>query len=460
MTGVLLEFKEFVRLMHKEVHENIKYICDIMLYVIPLMTLLIMYYFLFLFLGEVLSMIEFNKFTIILMLATISSLIIGGGIQVVTSKMASDSQYLKVKDKILLKDGIKIGIFYVIFLSFLLAIIFFLNIRIVLPFTRVDVIYFYLILTLLSCSWILMTPFWVVKKFKYPAISLTIAYFLIFFLSLSLSISFAFGYDGAVVGYILGIGILLLLLFFFTIKLFGTSGWIENWEKLILSSPKLIKEQFWPVLFGTLYFLVIFLDKILIWLFEGVKVCQGTFAINSTYDTASFIGLLPVTLGVTIIIYFWRVTEPLLKNLYKGTLEEINRRAERIVMLYKKCLVGSILLPTFIFFLITLAIFEFPNKNVTMINVLIITCVGSIFFSGLAFNFAFLSIMREERISALSMLVVCGMEGIIIVFGLPYNILFAPIGFFIAMLTGFIISLLVVRSKLKNFTYNMFSSLL
>ena len=125
MTGVILEFKEFIGLMHKKVHKNIEYICDIMLYVIPLMILLIMYYFLFLFLGEVFSLIEFNKFTIIITLGTISSLIIVGGIQAIISKIASDSLYLKIKDNIILKNGIKIGILYVIFASFVLAISFF-----------------------------------------------------------------------------------------------------------------------------------------------------------------------------------------------------------------------------------------------------------------------------------------------------------------------------------------------
>ena len=92
----------------------------------------------------------------------------------------------------------------------------------------------------------------------------------------------------------------------------------------------------------------------------------------------------------------------------------------------------------------------------TMISMTALTIgLGVLFFEVILFNAYILPVFRRSRISAISVMIMCLVE-VIIVFIVPVNTWFASVGFLLGSFIGFLLSHFTTKRLLSEFDYNAF----
>jgi hypothetical protein len=210
------------------------------------------------------------------------------------------------------------------------------------------------------------------------------------------------------------------------------------------------------ILFNIFFVIAIFLDKIIVWIYQGVTSGQGLLA-TGAYTEGAFLGLIPM-FSVAVVAYFTKRTQSLTDERYNGTYSEIRKRVLNYKVIYWISIRALLLLALFIFALIvTIGLyFSFDQE---ILKILITTSIGSIFFSVIVFNSIVLPIFGKTSISTLAVLVVVLVE----IFSIPFiafDVWFASIGFLVGSFAGCLISVTSTLGLFSNFEYKMFRFLL
>ena len=394
---------------------------------------------------------KLNSLSAILMAAVVLSLLFTAGIQFVIYQIAGEASLSdnKMAARSSVRRAIVLGIVFSIAFSIAGSGIAYPYFKFVLNVSTLEFSYFVMLLGFYSIIWVLTSAFWASGQYKVPALIFSISYGLAFALSYLLY-RLSPGY--IICGFIAGIAVLLVLSSLTSWKAFGGRQDNRKLLKDILETPKLISKDHWGILFQTFFIIALFLDKIIIWVSQGMKEGSG-LQIIGPYTTAAFIGLVP-TVSVAALAYFAEKIKPLSKEMYKGTLSDIERRIEEYRRYYMRGLWTMLVSGLIILALsVGLSAYIINDTKVTMIALTIAT--GTLFFQVILYNSFVLPIFGKSHISTVSVAVVCMAEALTALF-VSNDIWFAALGFLAGSFVGFLISHLSTTRLLSEFHYNAF----
>jgi len=392
-----------------------------------------------------------NSLSAILMAAVILSLLFTAGIQFVIYQIAGEASLSedKMAARSSVRRAIVLGIVFSIAFSIAGSVLAYPYFKYVINISTLEFSYFVILLSFYSIIWVLTSAFWASGQYKSPA----------FIFSFSYSIAFALSYvlyllspEYIICGFIAGIAVLFALSGLTSWKAFRGQ---QNHQKLlkdILETPKLISKDHWGILFQTFFIIALFLDKIIIWVSQGMKQGSG-LQIIGPYTTAAFLGLVP-TVSVAALAYFAEKIKPLSKEMYKGTLYDIERRIEEYKSYYGRGLLTMLVSGLIILALsVGLSAYFIDDTKVTLIALTIAT--GTLFFEVILYNSFVLPIFGKSHISTVSVAVVCLGEALTALF-VSNDIWYAALGFLVGSFVGFLISHLSTTRLLSEFHYNAF----
>ena len=394
---------------------------------------------------------EHNKLQVIIMASIIVSLVSVAGIQFLINRVVGEASQSdeKVKQKAVASGFIRLAIVISAILSVAVSAILYKYFNQAIHLTVLEFVLFMILSLFYSIIWVLTAAFWAWGLYKYPAITYVFSYLAVFVFSY---LGYQFNPVGFLIGYTGGVALLVALLSFFSWKFFRgkeqTKGLLGNAVKL----PGLIAKDYWGILFQTFFILAIFLDKIIVWISEGIKVGTG-IQFTGVYTTGAFLGLIP-TFSLVALAYFTEKVKPLSKGMYSGTLQEIRNRIKEYKQIYTKGLVtmlsvGFGLLTT----VVVLGQLIIGNTEVTLIALTI--GVGALFFEVILFNAFILPVFHKSHISAIAMFIVCLTEISTLLF-VGNNVWFASLGFLVGSEAGLLLSHFTTRRMLSEFDYNAF----
>ena len=205
--------------------------------------------------------------------------------------------------------------------------------------------------------------------------------------------------------------------------------------------------------FHVLYVVAIFLDKITVWAWAGQQSNEG-LTISGSYTMGSFLGLVPIfALGVTA--HFEARATPLVRDLYRGRLSDIQRTAEEYKRLYRRDMWVMLFLGLAILGLTAVVATRFFPGDHEMIKVLLTTGVGCVFLSRIMFDYMVLSFFGQTLVSTMAMLVVCVAVLICIPF-VRFDVWYASAGFLVGTLVGSLFSQAATGYSLHSFEFHIF----
>ena len=394
---------------------------------------------------------KLNTIQVIIMASVILSLMLVAGIQFLTNTVIGqiNTSEDKTKQQSLSSGFTRLAILLSFIFSIIISGVVYPYFSSVLHFSTMDFSFFVILLVCYAFIWVITGAFWALGQHKYPAIIFVFSYIVIF----------AFGYIGYhlgavefMVGYTVGVVLLLALLSLFLLSAFrGQQKPKGLWESAH-TLPELISKNYWGMLFQTFLILAIFLDKIIVWISEGIKAGNG-LQIMSNYTTGSFLGLIP-SFSLVALAYFSEKVKRLSKNMWTGSLNDVRMRIQEYKRLYNMGLLtmlssGSVLLALVVGFSQIIS----GDNMITLIALTI--GLGVLFFEVILFNAFVLPVFRQSRISTVSMIIICLTETVIALL-VPKNIWFASVGFLTGSFMGFLLSHITTKRLLSEFDYNAF----
>ncbi len=393
--------------------------------------------------------VELNQLQVTIMSAVILSLLVTGGIQYTVFQQVSGETSTALNHRELKANwillGTILGLVFCLICSFLLFPVFIY----VFKLTLFEFLYFAVLLTLFSAVWVSTTALWASEHFKEPAIIFSISYWNIFF-SASLLNQADPGF--IIVGYTLGISILLALLTLATRTVFNEPCSLSVLSKIMRDIPALFVRNIWGIMFQIFFTLALFLDKIMVWISEGIKAGNG-LQILGPYTTGAFLGLIPM-FSLIVLSYFGEKVKRSAKDMYKGTLADFRWRIEVYRSTYwRSVLVMLIAGMTLTISVVSLCIFVINDKDITLVAAT--TSAGALFFNMIMFNSYVLPVFHKDWVSATSMITVCAGVAMM-VFLTPLNPWYSSLGFLLGSFAGFLLSQFFTVKLLREFDYRAY----
>ncbi|MDY6834666.1 MAG: exopolysaccharide Pel transporter PelG [Chloroflexota bacterium] len=422
-----------------------------LLFIVPPVVTTVFTYLLFLLMeGNISS--DMQRFAITIIMAVVVSLVGTAGVQIVVSKIVGDALFFK--DKSMIAKGIRTGLGYCLVFSIIASAGFYYYYIAILDFPIFFFSCFAALLVFFSVTWVCMAALSTAKKYMRIALITTSSYTLSFALALGLSYSSS---ELALLGYSVGILEWALLALFLTSGLCGGELLKGRWLSELAGLPAKMLNYRSMVLFHTLYIVAIFMDKVIIWVMRGTEEGIG-LSLDDPYTTAAFLGMIPL-FAVAGVAYFSLKVQPLVDNLYRGTLSEIQTRAEEYKRLFARSITRSMITGLIIgIVVVVLGHYVLDISGTQDISIVIATSFGSICFVGILLNSTVLSLFGRFSITAWSVAVACLVQVATITFMGTESWLVAW-GFLMGGCTGFIISFIAVNRLFREFDYNIFRSL-
>jgi uncharacterized membrane protein len=308
----------------------------------------------------------------------------------------------------------------------------------------------YVILAVLySVTWIQLAAVWATGHHGRPAILFVLSYGTVFMLSYSLS---SMGTEYIMWGYIVGMTILFVSFVFISYRLFGGAKNKGGWRDAFSIVWQIVSKNSWGMLFQTFFTLSLFLDKIIVWISEGIRMGVG-IQVASPYTTGSFLGFIP-TISLIAWAYYSERLKISSKGMYDGTFKDIRNKTKEYKRLYRNGISTMMVMGVLI---LVAMIAIVTNYSGDPIIVTIAATVGSgvLIFQAIISNSTVLAAFNKNYVSALSMLMVCAGEGISIFF-ISNNIWYASLGFLLGSVAGLLISHTVTVRLISRFEYNAF----
>jgi hypothetical protein len=202
--------------------------------------------------------------------------------------------------------------------------------------------------------------------------------------------------------------------------------------------------------------LAIFLDKIIVWVSQGLQSGQG-LVVTGIYTTGAFLGLVPM-FSIVAAAYFSSRTKQMVLDRYSGTLLEIQNRMSEYKRIYWLSLAAMLMIALLIT-LLTASISYYYLADVQMLQILLTVAAGSIFFTGIIFNSTVLVVFGKSKISTIAVLLVVVTELVSIPF-VQTNIWYAGLAFMVGSFVGFALSFIATMRMFSFSEFKMFRLLL
>ncbi len=392
---------------------------------------------------------QMNVFSITIISAVVLSLILMAGMQVLIYRIIDDREYFKDGAAV---RATRLGMVYSLFISLIISAILYPLFNGVLGFSLMEYLFFALLLLMYSAIWVFSSALWAAEQYAYPAIIFSISYLAILGLTIY---AYDAGHAYTIWGYSLGT-IILFSLLLVSARIFPKP--VTN-HKLTDELPKmfrLVSHSGTAILFSIFYVTAVFLDKIIVWVHQGLASGQGLL-ITGSYSIGSFLGLIPM-FSIAVMAYFTKRTKSLNDERYNGTFPEIQQRVLDYKAIYRSSIVALLIVALCLFALIaSLSYYYFSDKEI--LKVLVTTSIGSIFFSVIVFNSGVLPIFGKTSISTLAVFIVIIFEILAIPF-VALDVWYASLGFLVGSFAGFFISITSTMRLFHHFEYNMFRYLL
>jgi uncharacterized membrane protein len=386
---------------------------------------------------------QHNIFAITIIAAIILSLVGMAGMQVLIYRIVEDGAVSR---------SLIIGMTYSLILSVIISALtypFFINI---LHFSIIDFLYFSALLFLFSLTWILISVFWASEKYGHTAVIFILSYLVLFVLTYS---AYVINPVYAISGYTCGTAVLFLMFLLASIIIFRKTESPHKFPGEYSRLTNLISQSSAAIIFNIFYVLAIFLDKIIVWVSQGIITGQG-LVVTGPYTEGAFLGLIPM-FSIATMAYFARRTKPLVDDRYNGTFGDIQKRIEEYKHIYWSSF-SAMLLITLVLTYIVASLSLFLINDFQVLRILLTISVGSVFFVVIIFNSAVLVIFGKYSTSTYAMLAVIIFELAAIPF-VFVDVWYCALGFAIGSFTGFLISFLPTVHLFSNYEYNMFSML-
>jgi uncharacterized membrane protein len=389
---------------------------------------------------------QHNIFSITIIAAVILSLVGMAGMQLLIYRIVDDREYYLDGAAI---RGIRVGIICSVIFSIVmsgLSSFYFVG---VLNFSLTDFFYFSLLLFLYSATWVISSAFWASQQYKQPAVIFTFSYLLVFTLTHG---AYLESPDYAITGYIGGIVVLFILSWLVAKVVFPKPKVNHKLSNDLSKMPRLASQNIVAILFNILYVCAIFLDKIIVWVSQGL-ISGENLVVTGTYTQGAFLGFIPM-LSVAAIAYFASRTKSLVEDRYKGTFPEIQKRIKEYKHVYWTSLRGMLLTAVALFALGAIFSFRFI-ADAEVLRIMFTTSIGSLFFLVIIFNSTVLPIFGKSSISTLAVLAVIIGELLSIPF-VTSDIWYSSLGFLVGSFAGFLITFLFTIRLFSGFEYNIF----
>ncbi|MBE0480242.1 MAG: hypothetical protein IBX68_04620 [Dehalococcoidia bacterium] len=416
------------------------------LFVIPSMVITIVSIVLFAALNRFTDQ-ELNMFSVAVLLAVILSLVGTAGMQLLLYKLIDDRTLSREASAL---RGIRLGVIYSLLFSIAVSAALYPVFRDFLSFSPTYSIYFGVLLTLYSMTWIFTAAFWATERYTYPAVIFGLGYLWVFVLTFGVHQLSA---QATLGGYTLGVAVLLVFAFAGSRLAFGRTRARYTLGQDLDAAGRIIPRNLAAISFQVFYILAIFLDKIIIWALTGLNTFQGLVVLGP-YTTGAFLGLIPA-FSIAAVAYFDVKTRSIAERLYDGTLSDIRQRIRLYKLAYRKGLALLFLVGLLLFAVVaTTALIVFPGEQL-LLRVLITTSLGALFLVVIVYNANVLALFGRTGTSATSAFVVCA--GICL--AIPFVALdpwYASIGFLAGSFLGFLISRSATSRLLAQFEYRLF----
>jgi hypothetical protein len=393
---------------------------------------------------------QMNVFSITIISAVVLSSIGMAAVQLLIYRIIDNREYFKEGAP---ARAINVGLLCSFLFSIAVSAIAYPYFTRVLRFSITEYSYFPLLLLMYSAIWVYSSAFWAAQKHVYPALIFTLSYLSILGLTL-----YANRTDQAytLLAYSLGTALLFIVLLITSSILFRKPGTRPKFTDDLSRTSGLVSRSVAAILFSIFYVTAIFLDKIIVWVYQGQASGEGLL-VTGTYTMGAFLGLVPL-FNIGVLAYFTRRTLPISDQRYSGTLREI----QRTVIDYKGIYWTSIramLVAALGLFVLTVLWFLYFISDPEILKVLITTSAGSIFFSAIVLNSLVLPLFGKTGISTFAVFVVIIFEILSIRF-VPFDVWYASVGYLLGSFAGFLISMSSTMRLFYHFEHNMFRHLL
>ena len=387
---------------------------------------------------------QHNRFVVIIFLAIIPSLLGTAGFQVIIYRIIEEKH--EAQDKAV-DRALFIGIIFG--LSFSAAVS-----GLTLPFigllglTLTDFSYFVVLLMLFTMIWIFMAVFWATRQFYYPVVLIGFGF------SSILAITYGFHRIDPVYtiyGYTLGVILLFIMIAVALLKAFGRIR-VDKSSLPTTSLPSLVTHNISLIFFSILYLLATFLDKIIVWVYQGTQSGSGLL-IPGPYTIGAFLGLIPL-FSVVATLYFGQVSRQIVEKRYEGTLTEIKKRAAKYLKMYRHTL-GYMVAIWAVLFILTTGVVYFLLWDPLVFRTTITIAVGSLFLLLILHNSQLLVTFGEGRISAFAASFIIASELASILF-IHIDVWFAAAGFLTGAILGFLLSEVYTLILSSDFEFKIY----
>jgi hypothetical protein len=389
---------------------------------------------------------EFNAFSITILAAVLLSLLAAAPMQIQVNKI--------IEDRVHFNDGaaarsVRLGLVYCLISTLVVSALVYPYLVQTLGFTTQGFLYFFALNYFFSGTWIMTSAFFATDHYIYPSLIYTIAYLFVFFLTLG---AFALSHEYAILGYTGGIAILFLLLLLGSVKAFP---WPQTSTTIIGDISKLPRFDApirWATSFNILYVLTIFLDKLIVWVYQG-RIADVGLIVTGSYTSGSFLGLIPL-FSIGSIAYFNSMTKTLVDSRYEGTRKRLKAQAREYKRIYRRLFFVTLLIALGLL-IITIVATNLFLTDVETIKILVTIGLGTIFLSGIIFNSVVLPLFGRSEYSTLAVLIVMISELATIPF-VTEDIWYAALGFCIGCFLGCLLSTISTIRYVAHFESNIF----
>ena len=393
---------------------------------------------------------QHNIFAITIIAAIILSLVGMAGMQVLIYRIVESRDYYADGAAV---RSIRIGMVFSFFVSVIIATMAYPYFIYILLFSITDFLYFCGLLFLFSSTWVIVSVFWASEKYGASAVIFTLSYLIIFVLTYG---AYQVNPVYAILGYIGGTAVLFLVFILTSIVIFRRPDSSRKLSRDFSKLPKLISQNSTAIMFSIFYVLAIFLDKIIVWVYEGITTGQGLL-VTGPYTAGSFLGLIPM-FSIAVIAYFTGRTKSLVDDRYNGTYSAIHQKIEKYKYIYQTSF-RAMWLIAFVISAIVASLSYFLINDFQVLRILLTISLGSVFFVVIIFNSVVLVIFGKYSISIYAVLAVIIFELAAIPF-VSADVWYCSLGFLIGSFTGFLISFLPINRLFSSYEYNMFSLLI
>jgi len=233
-----------------------------------------------------LSVKEQNTYSLIILGSVILSLLGMAPMQMVMYRLVDEPEFNDGGITRGLRAGILYGLIYSIAISVLALVGFFLKDF----FLFSNILFFTSLVLIYSLTWAITSAFFATEQYIYPALVFVLAYLIIYILSL---ISFQLFPRYFWIAFITGSALLPILSGIIALIVFKKPEGRHSVLSDVRNITKLIASNLMSVVFNVLYVVVIFLDKLIVWLSGGL-IGDVNPVIGSPYTAGSFLGMIPM----------------------------------------------------------------------------------------------------------------------------------------------------------------------